>query len=107
SVEPMAGALVVNIGDIVQVWSNDRYRAPLHRVLPSAARDRYSLPFFLNPSYEAEYSPLPELTNESSPPRYRTINWGEFRWNRQQGDFADYGSENQISDYRIPAVQPS
>src|SRR5262245_53107778 len=32
-VEPRSDALVVNIGDIVQVWSNGRYRAPLHRVL--------------------------------------------------------------------------
>ena len=30
-VEPSAGALVVNLGDMLQVWSNDRYEAPLHR----------------------------------------------------------------------------
>ncbi len=103
-VEPLAGALVINIGDIVQVWSNDRYRAPAHRVLASRDRDRYSLPFFFNPSYDAEYAPLPALTNETSPPRYRPINWGQFRWQRQQGDYADYGTENQISDYRIPGI---
>jgi isopenicillin N synthase-like dioxygenase len=32
-VQPLDGALVVNIGDIVQVWSNDRYAAALHRVI--------------------------------------------------------------------------
>lgn len=106
-VEPVAGALVINIGDIVQVWSNDLYRAPVHRVRASGDRDRYSLPFFYNPSYDAEYGPLEALTHEASPPRYRPINWGEFRWRRQQGDYADYGAENQISDYRLSGVEGS
>ena len=99
-VEPVDGALVINIGDIVQVWTNDLYKAPLHRVLASEGQARYSLPFFYNPSYDTEYYPL-AVTNEASPPKYTHINWGEFRWRRQQGDFADYGREVQISDYRI------
>ncbi|WP_447968671.1 isopenicillin N synthase family dioxygenase [Nitrospira sp. M1] len=106
-VDPVDGALVINIGDMVQVWSNDRYQAPLHRVLASENRDRYSLPFFFNPSYDAKYAPLDVLINEASPPKYRPINWGEFRWQRQQGDYANYGQENQIADYRIPHVSES
>ena len=106
-VDPVDDALVINIGDIVQVWSNDLYRAPVHRVLASGNRDRYSLPFFYNPSYDAEYAPLDTLTNEGSPARYRPINWGEFRLQRQQGDYANYGQENQISDYRISYVSGS
>ncbi len=101
-IEPRESALVVNIGDMVQVWSNDLYQAPLHRVLVSENRKRHSLPFFYNPSYEAVYAPLENLTSEASPPHYRPINWDEFRWKRQQGDYANYGQENQISDYRIP-----
>ncbi len=103
-VEPVIGALVVNIGDIVQVWSNDRDPAPVHRVRASTNRERYSLPFFFNPVYEAVYAPVVGLTNEQSPPRYRPITWGDFRRKRQQGDYADYGAENQISDYRVPGV---
>jgi len=103
-VEPVVGALVINIGDMVQVWTNDHYQAPLHRVLASDARDRYSLPFFYNPSCNAQYAPLAALTNNLSPPKYRPITWGEFRWKRQQGDYANYGQENQIADYRIPHV---
>ena len=100
-VEPVRNALLINLGDMLQVWSNDQYPAPLHRVRASTNRERYSLPFFFNPASEAVYAPLPALTNEQSPPRYRAINWGTFRWKRQQGDYADYGTENQISDYRI------
>jgi isopenicillin N synthase-like dioxygenase len=32
-VEPVAGALIINIGDMMQVWANDRYSAPIHRVM--------------------------------------------------------------------------
>ncbi|MDX1561990.1 MAG: 2-oxoglutarate and iron-dependent oxygenase domain-containing protein [Gammaproteobacteria bacterium] len=99
-VEPRADALVINIGDIVQVWSNDRYTAPLHRVLANSERVRYSAAFFFNPSYETDYAPLPRLCNADSPPRYRPINWGRFRAGRAAGDYADYGKEIQISDFR-------
>ena len=44
--------------DMMQVLSNGRYEAPLHRVLGNAARTRYSAPFFFNPSYEAMLAPV-------------------------------------------------
>lgn len=99
-VEPRPGALIVNIGDIVQVWSNDRYRAPLHRVLASSDHVRYSAAFFLNPYYETNYAPLPSTCDADSPALYRHINWGDFRARRADGDYADYGQEVQISDFR-------
>jgi isopenicillin N synthase-like dioxygenase len=101
SVEPRRGALVINIGDIVQVWSNDRYPAPVHRVITNAAKNRYSAPYFYNPSYETNYAPLPSTVDEAHPPRYRTINWGEFRALRTAGDYADYGEEVQIAHYAL------
>jgi len=100
-VEPREGALVVNIGDIVQVWSNDRYRASLHRVTANTTARRFSAPFFLNPSYSADYAPLPTTFDARHPARYRAINWGEFRSQRAAGDYADLGEEVQISHYRI------
>jgi len=99
-VEPRADALVVNIGDIVQVWSNDRYRAALHRVVTNPSRDRYSVPFFLNPSWETTYEPLPTTVTPQRPARYRRIHWREFRNLRAAGDYADVGEEVQISHYR-------
>ncbi len=99
-VQPIHRALVVNTGDMMQVWSNDRYRAALHRVAPQTSRARYSLPYFYNPSYGTDYRPLPGSVVEGDAPHYRTINWGAFRQARADGDFADYGSEVQISDFR-------
>jgi isopenicillin N synthase-like dioxygenase len=101
TVQPRPGALVINIGDVVQVWSNDRYRAPLHRVLASATAPRFSAPFFLNPSYETVYAPLPGACDAANPPRYRPISWAEFRAARAAGDYADVGEEVQIAHWRI------
>ncbi len=97
-VPPIAGALTINIGDMVQVWSNDLYRAPLHRVEAMTNRDRTSIPFFFNPAHAAVIAPLATET-----PHYRPVHWGEFRRRRADGDFASYGAEVQISDYRIGA----
>ncbi len=99
-VEPRPDALVINIGDIIQVWSNDRYKAGLHRVITNPQKDRFSVPFFFNPSYSTNYEPLPTMVDAHNPPRYRTINWGGFRALRAAGDYADYGDEIQITHYR-------
>ena len=97
TVEPVSGAFTINIGDMVQVWSNDLYKAPLHRVLAMDSSDRYSLPFFYNPSYAALVAPL------VGKPRYRPLSWSEFRRRRAEGDYADYGTEVQIAEWRIAA----
>ncbi|HEX5788785.1 MAG TPA: 2OG-Fe(II) oxygenase family protein [Woeseiaceae bacterium] len=98
-IDPLAGALVVNIGDIVQVWSNDMYRAAMHRALVNPVHARYSAPYFFNPDYRSNYAPLPSMTGPGRSPRYRPINWGEFRRRRADGDYADFGAEIQLSDF--------
>lgn len=100
-VEPLSGALVVYTGDMMQVWSNDRYRAATHRVLPRTGVERSSLPYFFNPSYSTDYAPLPGSIAEGDSAHYRPINWGEFRQARADGDYADYGTEVQISHFAV------
>ena len=95
NVTAVPGAFTINIGDMTQVWSNDLYRAPVHRVLAMDRCERISIPYFYNPSYETVVAPL------LGEPRYAPILWGEFRGRRADGDFADYGTEVQISDYRL------
>lgn len=94
-------ALVINIGDVAQVWSNDRYPAPLHRVLANSTHKRFSAAFFFNPDFDYSYAPLAGCVTKGSPGRYRPINWREFRGGRAAGDYADSGEEIQISDYLL------
>jgi len=100
-VEPRPDALVVNIGDVVQVWSNDRYPAALHRVLANTRQPRYSAPFFYCPDYDTDYAPLPSTVDAAHPPRYRPIHWAEFRARRAAGDYADLGEEVQLAHYAL------
>lgn len=97
TVDVLPDALVINIGDIVQVWSNDRYRAPVHRVLANASAVRSSAAYFFNPDFSYSYAPLAGTGN----PAYRPINWGEFRAGRSAGDYANLGEEIQISQFRV------
>lgn len=97
TVVPTAGAFTINTGDMAQIWSNDRYHAPLHRVLTHPTKQRYSAPFFYNPGYTTSVAPLPSL----GAPRFAPCLWGYFRAQRFAGDFADFGSEIQTDDYRV------
>ncbi len=100
-IPPVPGAFVINIGDMMQVWSNDFYYAAIHRVRAMDSRDRYSIPFFFNPAVATEISPLPGVVSEERPARYRSISWSEYRGKRTDGDYADYGTEVQIAQFRI------
>ena len=95
------GAMVINTGDMMQVWSNDRYQAAIHRVLAMDSVDRYSLPFFFNPAAGARVTPLATVINDENPAKYREIEWAKFRGQRTDGDYADYGTEVQISQFRV------
>ncbi len=99
-VEPLAGGLVINTGDMMQVWSNDHYVAAMHRVLAMDSEDRYSVPFFFNPRADAVVVPLTHGAGGHGAPRYRPVNWAAFRGQRTAGDYADYGDEVQIEQFR-------
>jgi isopenicillin N synthase-like dioxygenase len=94
TITPEPGALIVNVGDMLQVWSNDRFAAPEHRVLASAEAERFSAPFFYNPAYATDCIPM------GTPARYDAVNWGRFRDRRAAGDYADVGEEIQIAHFR-------
>ena len=99
-VAPLPGTVVVNLADAVQVWTNDQYRAAIHRVEEMTSHRRFSIPFFLNPARGARIEPLEELCTE--PAKYRPFSWRQFIQARNDDNFADAGAADaQISDYRI------
>ena len=71
----MPGALVVNIGDMTQRWTNDRWRSTMHRVQVPAGR-RQSIAFFHNANWDAVIECLPTCLAEGELPRYAPIEAG-------------------------------
>jgi len=96
TVNPVPGAFTINTGDMAQIWSNGKYTAPLHRVLSHETRERYSAPFFYNPSYDTRVEPLVIGNNK---PLYYPVLWGYYRAVRFAGDLTDLGVEIQIDHF--------
>ncbi|CAK7268172.1 hypothetical protein SEPCBS119000_002927 [Sporothrix epigloea] len=67
-VEPVPGAYVVNLGNLMQRWTNEKYVSNLHRVINRSGRERYSVPLFIsgNPDYVVECMPSCKEPGEPS-----------------------------------------
>lgn len=76
-VEPMRGAFVVNIGDLMARWTNDRYRSTVHRVVNPPHRERLSAVFFFDLDHHARIEVLPSCLAPGESPRYEPTTAGE------------------------------
>ncbi|EEB09378.1 2-OG-Fe(II) oxygenase superfamily protein [Schizosaccharomyces japonicus yFS275] len=68
AVSPRKDALVANLGDIMTILTNHRYKSSLHRVCNTSSQDRYTIPFFLQGNIDYVVAPLPELGPPQSEP---------------------------------------
>lgn len=77
-VAPVPGAFVVNVGDMMQRWTNDRWRSTMHRVINRASgRDRWSIAYFFDLDAESVIVPLAACTSAERPARYAPVTAGE------------------------------
>ncbi|KAK2635592.1 hypothetical protein Ddye_030384 [Dipteronia dyeriana] len=79
-VKPVPGALVINIGDILQIISNDEYKSVEHRVFANASREpRISVAVFFHSSdRDSLHGPLSELISPEKPAHFRQFSYTEF-----------------------------
>nr|AER36082.1 oxoglutarate dependent dioxygenase 2 [Ruta graveolens] len=72
-VTPIAGSLIINIGDALQIMSNGRYKSIEHMVVANGTQDRISVPLFVNPKPQAILCPFPEVLANGEKPLYKPV----------------------------------
>ncbi|MFT7649024.1 MAG: isopenicillin N synthase-like dioxygenase [Candidatus Poriferisodalaceae bacterium] len=72
------GALILNLGQFLERWSNGRFRATPHRVLPPRENDRYSTACFVNTNFELVAECLPTCHDANNPPTYPPESYYDF-----------------------------
>ncbi|CAL5438945.1 unnamed protein product [Camellia sinensis] len=67
-VAPLKGAFIVNLGDMLERWSNCIFRSTLHRVLGNG-QERYSIAYFVEPNHDCLVECLPTCQSQENPPK--------------------------------------
>ena len=99
-ITPEKDSIVVNLGDAMQVWTNDNYVAAIHRVSKRTSEPRYSTPFFYNPTSDSTIQPLSIISDAK--PHYRAFTWKEYIQGRIDDNYKDLGQDDiQISNFKI------
>jgi isopenicillin N synthase-like dioxygenase len=82
---PIPGTFVVNVGDLLARWTNDRFKSTLHRVVNSSGRERYSMAMFVDPNYDA---PIEPVVRPGETAKYETVECGAYILSRYDTSFA-------------------
>ena len=83
---PIDGTFVMNVGDILSRWSNGLYASTPHRVINLSGRERYSQPYFFDPSMDSVIEPLPSA---GATPAFEPIRYGDYLMERLDKNY-DY-----------------
>ena len=81
-VKPPADSFVVNIGDLMMTWTNDRWLSNLHRVAnpPAGVRaGRLSIAFFAHPNHDAPIECIETCRRPGEQARHRPVRAGDYR----------------------------
>jgi isopenicillin N synthase-like dioxygenase len=99
-VPPVPGTFVVNIGDMLELWTNGAYVATSHRVR-KVPEERYSFPLFFNVDYDTEVKPLPQFASRDGKKR-PTLRAGEHLFAQTAQTFAYLRNRVESGELVLP-----
>ena len=79
-------SMLVNSGEFMNVWTNGRFIATPHRVLPPG-QERHQIAFFYNPNWDVVSDPLPTCVGPDNPPRFKPMQYLEHYCNYVDGNY--------------------
>ncbi|KAF1977322.1 naringenin,2-oxoglutarate 3-dioxygenase [Bimuria novae-zelandiae CBS 107.79] len=86
--DPIPGAFVVNIGDMIEWWTNGLWQSTKHRVIHRGEGYRVSVPFFFEPNFDAVVKPLGKCVERNGKePMHQEITYGEHLLSKVFGNF--------------------
>lgn len=88
SAPPMEDTFIVNIGDLVQTFTNDRYVSTMHRVINTSGKERYSIPFFIDLDFDGLVEVVPTCQSEDNPAKYESYTCGQHKYKRFVDSYA-------------------
>lgn len=97
-------AYVVNIGDMMEAWTNGLFRSTPHRVL-NQCPERYSMPYFVAANHDALIRPLPELIGADETPQYTPFSAGAHLERMLLRDFPYLKHAQQIDSLNEAVVE--
>jgi isopenicillin N synthase-like dioxygenase len=107
-VTPIEGAYVINIGDLMQRWTNDRYLSTMHRVKsPISEKPRYSVAFFNDGALDTVVEALPTCVSPGEAPKYPPLKVEDHLVGRYKQSYSIGGGKIKTPVRAIEAsVQP-
>ena len=85
-VDPLRGGIVVNTGEFLNRWTNGRFIATPHRVVPPK-KDRYALTFFFNSNDETIAEPISTCITPGEKPKYDPMSFHDFFITYMDGNY--------------------
>lgn len=74
-------SFLINSGDMLKRWTNNRFRSTAHRARNLSSVDRYAIPFFFGTRDDALIEALPSCVSQETPARHEPITYGDYqRW---------------------------
>ena len=81
---PIKGTFLINVGDMMERWTNGLFVSTIHRVINRSESERYSSVFFAAPDYHTEITCLPNCHSDDHPAKYPAISAGDYIVSRYQ-----------------------